>query len=71
MINYYKEYSHLLEVKWKDLNNKYKLGEDDSVDKQKQYVRGVYQNLQGMLGHKTDLEYIKKIKAKLATGRYP
>jgi len=24
-----------------------------------------------MLGHKTDLEYIKKIKAKLATGRYP
>ena len=59
----------MLEGSWKDFDEKNVEKQDEQ--KQKEHVREVYEHMQNLLGHKTDMEYIKKIKTKLATGRYP
>lgn len=69
LIDYYKEYYHILEIKWKYFNEQNT--EEQDINKQKEHIREIYEHIQTLLGHKTDLEYIKKVKAKLASGRYP
>ena len=34
-------------------------------------MREIYEHVQNILGHKADVEYIKKINKKLESGRYP
>ena len=69
LTEYYQEYITVLQEQWKYFNeqNSEKIGEEQ----QKEHVREVYEHVQTLLGHKADLEYIKKIKKKLESGRYP
>lgn len=71
LVHYYQEYRQLLEIKWKDLNTSYKQYTEHDEGKLKEEVKHIHEHLQRLLGHKSDIEYVKKIKAKLVSGRYP
>lgn len=71
LLHHYQEYKQLLEIKWKDLSTSYKQYSEQDEGKLKEEVKHIHEHLQRLLGHKSDIEYVKKIKAKLASGRYP
>lgn len=57
-------------MKWKYETEKLKKIEESSGD-HKDYLRKVYENLQKIMGHHSDVEYAKKIKGKILGGKYP